>query len=270
MGRYQTRRNLTKGDDQVTDVPRQADLRQRALACMPGGVNSNVRLESARWFFERGTGAWLWDTDGHDYVDYALGMGAMFLGHAHPTVATAVEQATRRGMVYGAQHPLEVEAAEAVLNAIGWAERVRLGLTGSEVVHAALRLARAATNREKIVRFTGHYHGWLDNIFIPLDAVTPRPASRGQPASGLEDLYVIPWNEPEKLESLLADHGDEIAAVVMEPVLLRYGSEGAPSGFPAVGTTALHALWHRPGFRRGNYWLSGCSRRRSTTLRSSS
>ena len=84
MGRYQTRRNLTKGDDQVTDVPRQADLRQRALACMPGGVNSNVRLESARRFFERGTGAWLWDTDGHDYVDYALGMGAMFLGHAHP------------------------------------------------------------------------------------------------------------------------------------------------------------------------------------------
>ena len=231
MGRYQTRRNLTKGDDQVTDVPRQADLRQRALACMPGGVNSNVRLESARWFFERGTGAWLWDTDGHDYVDYALGMGAMFLGHAHPTVATAVEQATRRGMVYGAQHPLEVEAAEAVLNAIGWAERVRLGLTGSEVVHAALRLARAATNREKIVRFTGHYHGWLDNIFIPLDAVTPRPASRGQPASGLEDLYVIPWNEPEKLESLLADHGDEIAAVVMEPVLLNTGAREPLPGF---------------------------------------
>jgi glutamate-1-semialdehyde 2,1-aminomutase len=215
----------------MTSGPGQADLRRRALACMPGGVNSNVRLQSAGWFFERGSGAWLWDTDGHDYVDYALGMGAMFLGHAHPTVGKAVQDATGRGMVYGAQHPLEVEAAEAVLNAIGWADRVRLGLTGSEAVHAALRLARAATNRNKIVRFAGHYHGWLDNILIPLDAATPRPASDGQPASCLQDLFVIPWNEPEQLELLLADHGEEIAAVIMEPIMLNTGASEPLAGF---------------------------------------
>ena len=171
----------------MTSLLDQADLRQRALACMPGGVNSNVRLESARWFFERGAGAMLLDAEGHDYVDYAIGMGAMFLGHANAAVGAAVEAAAGRGMVYGVQHPLEVEAAESISRAIQWAERVRLGMTGSEVVHAVLRIARAATGRSKIVRFTGHYHGWLDSILIPLDAVTPQPASRGQLASSLQD-----------------------------------------------------------------------------------
>ena len=165
-------------------IPRagQTELRQRALACMPGGVNSNVRLESANWFFERGAGAWLWDADGGDYVDYAIGMGALFLGHSNPAVQEAVRRAAERGTVYGAQHPLEVEAAESLLQAVRWADRVRLGSSGSEAVHAVLRVARAATGRTKIVRFTGHYHGWFDNILVPLDATAPQPASRGAAA----------------------------------------------------------------------------------------
>jgi glutamate-1-semialdehyde 2,1-aminomutase len=195
---------------------------------MPGGVNSNVRLETASVFFERGLGAWLWDADGRDYVDHALGMGATFLGHAHPLVGEAVARAAERGTVYGAQHRLEVEAAEDLVDAVDWPERVRFGLTGSEAVHAALRVARAVTGRPKVVRFTGHYHGWLDTMLIPLDADSPRPASRGQQLSALGDLEVTTWNDAAALEALLGERND-IAAVIMEPVMLNTGaSEPAP------------------------------------------
>ncbi len=214
-------------------IPRdgQARLRQRALARMPGGVNSNVRLESATWFFERGAGAWLWDADGGDYVDYAIGMGALFLGHSDPAVREAVRRSAERGTVYGAQHPLEVEAAESFLEAVQWADRVRLGSSGSEAVHAVLRVARAATGRNKVVRFTGHYHGWLDNILVPLDATTPRPASPGQLPTAIEDLLVLPWNNNEALASLLSEQHDEVAAVIMEPIMLNSGATEPAPGY---------------------------------------
>ena len=209
----------------------QAQLRQRALTYMPGGVNSNVRLETANWFFERGAGAWLWDADGGDYVDYAIGMGALFLGHSNPAVLEAVRRSAERGTVYGAQHPLEVEAAESLLQAVQWADRVRLGASGSEAVHAVLRLARAATGRTKIVRFTGHYHGWLDNILVPLDATAARPASPGQPPTAIEDLLVLPWNSAEALTSLISEQYDEVAAVIMEPVMLNSGATEPAPGY---------------------------------------
>jgi glutamate-1-semialdehyde 2,1-aminomutase len=198
---------------------------------MPGGVNSNVRLESASWFFERGDGAWLWDVDGGDYVDYAIGMGALFLGHSDRNVIEAVVRSVERGTVYGAQHPLEIEAAESLLQAIQWADRARLGCSGSEAVHAVLRVARAATGRTKIVRFTGHYHGWLDNILVPLDATAPRPGSPGQLATAIEDLLVLPWNSKEALESVLSEHHDEIAAVIMEPIMLNSGATEPLPGY---------------------------------------
>jgi glutamate-1-semialdehyde 2,1-aminomutase len=193
------------------------------MARTPGGVHSNVRLASPRVFIERARGAWLWDVDGKDYVDYLLGQGPNFLGHAPPVVLAAVETACRNGLIYGGQHPLEVAAAEAFCDAVGWAEMVRFGVSGTESVHAALRLARAATGRDKVVRFQGHYHGWLDDVLIAERNGVWGPASAGQPVSHLADLIVLPWNDHDAVTDVLANHGSGIAAVIMEPVMINSG-----------------------------------------------
>jgi glutamate-1-semialdehyde 2,1-aminomutase len=203
---------------------RSEQLRQRALRRLPGGVNSNVRLVAPPVFFARAEGAWLWDVDGNDYVDYLLGQGPHFLGHAHPQVNAAIADACGRGMLYGAQHALEVEAAERLCAAVGWPEMVRFGCSGTEMVQAALRLVRAATGRRRFVRFEGHYHGWLDNVLLSTVDGRSGPASGGQPVDALADGLVLPWNDADALAAALADRGDEIAAVVMEPMMLNSGA----------------------------------------------
>lgn len=208
-------------------------LAQRALARVPGGVNSNVRLSAAEYFFARGEGARIWDVDGREYIDYALGQGPMLLGHSHVAINGAVAMACAEGMVYGAQHPLEVLAAERFCAAVGWADRVRFGMTGSEVVQGALRLARAATGREKIVRATGHYHGWGDQILLGLDATSPVPATAGQPASALAGTMLVPWNDAAALRELLARHGAEVAALIMEPAMFNSGAFAPRPGYLA-------------------------------------
>jgi len=204
-------------------------LAERALARVPGGVNSNVRLGVREFFFARGEGARIWDVDGREYVDYALGQGPMLLGHSHAAINAAVAMACAEGMVYGAQHPLEVQAAERFCEVVGWAERVRFGMTGSEVVHAALRLSRAATGREKVVRVTGHYHGWGDTILLDLGATSAAPASAGQPAAALAGTELAPWNDAAAIARLLA--GDDVAAVIMEPVMFNSGAFPPAPGF---------------------------------------
>jgi glutamate-1-semialdehyde 2,1-aminomutase len=212
---------------------RSAELRRRAERCIPGGVNSNVRLSGPKVFFERARGAWLWDVDGNDYVDYLLGQGPNILGHAAQPVHRAVSQACRLGNVYGGQHPLEVEAAELVCGTLGWAEMVRFAASGSESVQAALRLARAATGRRKFVRFDGHYHGWLDNVLLAMDGAGPRPGSAGQLADYLDDCDVLPWNDPEPVAELLARRGEEVAAVITEPMMLNSGAIPPRDGYLA-------------------------------------
>lgn len=198
-------------------------LRERALACTPGGVHSNVRLAGPRVFIERAEGAWLWDVDGADYVDYLLGQGPNFLGHAPESVCKAVETACRQGVIYGGQHPLEVEAAEAVSGALTWVEKVRFGVSGTESVQAALRLARAATGRRRVIRFEGHYHGWLDNVLMAYRDNSWGPASAGQLASHLDESIVIPWNDANAVARAFADAGDDVAAVIMEPLMINAG-----------------------------------------------
>jgi glutamate-1-semialdehyde 2,1-aminomutase len=197
-------------------------LLARARRCTPGGVHSNVRLDAPPMFFARGKGAWLWDVDGNDYVDYLLGQGPAFLGHAPEPVLEAVEKACRTGMVFGAQHHLEVAASELFCSLVGWADMVRFGSSGTEVVQAALRAARAATGRRRFVRFEGHYHGWLDNVLI--SAEDAGPGSAGQPPEALEQSITLPWNSLNAVESAFADHGDEIAAVLMEPMMINAGA----------------------------------------------
>jgi len=200
-----------------------ADLRSRAKRVLPGGVNSNVRLLAPAVFFDHGSGSRLVDIDGNDYVDYLLGQGPNFLGHAPDDILDAVDAASRRGMVYGAQHRLEVEAAELMIDALGWANQVRFGVSGTESVQAALRLARAVTGRTRFVRFEGHYHGWLDNVLVTVSDGRAAAASAGQLASHLDDSVMLPWNDLPAVERVLADH-DDIAAVLMEPVMLNAGS----------------------------------------------
>ena len=199
-------------------------LRERAARRIPGGVNSNVRLDAPRIFFARGQGAWLWDVDGRDYVDYLLGQGPAFLGHAPEPVPRAVAEACRNGNIFGAQHPLEVAAAERLCEVLAWPEMVRFGMTGTEMVQAAIRLARAATCRRRIVRFEGHYHGWLDNVLVAPEAGRAAPASAGQPAEALADSIVLPWNDLAALTELVEREGDDVCAVLMEPVMLNAGS----------------------------------------------
>jgi len=206
-----------------------AELDQRARRRLPGGVNSNVRLAAPRVYFERGAGARLFDVDGNDYVDYLLGQGPNILGHAPQAVQSAVAEAVQRGMVYGAEHLEELEAAEQVCDILGWPEMVRFGVSGTESVQAALRLARAATGRRRVIRFEGHYHGWLDNtlaVFPPEGGCAP--ASAGQIGDYLDDLVITPWNDLDVVRQQLTAH-DDIAAIITEPVMLNAGAiEPAP------------------------------------------
>jgi glutamate-1-semialdehyde 2,1-aminomutase len=208
-----------------------AQLRERAARRLPGGVNSNVRLDAPRIFFTRGKGAWLWDADGRDYVDYLLGQGPAFLGHAPERVQRAVAQACANGIVYGAQHPLEVEAAERLCEVLRWPEMVRFGMTGTEMVQAAIRLARAATGRTRFVRFEGHYHGWLDNVLVAPEPGGAKPASAGQPPEALSASIVLPWNDLVVLADALDRDGDDVCAVLMEPAMLNAGSIAPSPGY---------------------------------------
>ena len=206
-----------------------AELMERAKRTTPGGVHSNIRLSAPPVFFDGGEGAWLRDVDGNDYVDYLLGQGPNFLGHAATQVADAVHKACRKGMVYGAQHRLEIEASERIVAALGWADMVRLGMTGTEAVQAALRLARAVTGRRRFVRFAGHYHGWLDNVLA--NAGSGGPGSAGQLPSALADSVVVGWNDADALAAALDAHGEEVAAVIMEPMMVNTGSIEPVDGY---------------------------------------
>ena len=208
---------------------RSEELSNRARSHIPGGVNSNVRLLAPAIFFDRGEGAWLWDVDGNDYVDFLLGQGPAFLGHAPPSVLRAVEEACRGGMVFGAQNRHEVEAAERLCSMLGWAEMVRFGSSGTEMVQAALRLARAVTGKLGFLRFGGHYHGWIDNVLVSADGDSFGPASAGQPPDALAHTIVRPWNDLDAVSSVLKT--DDIAAVLMEPMMLNAGAIEPQPGY---------------------------------------
>ncbi len=204
---------------------------EEAKRLAPGGVHSNFRLgmQPVPFFYERAQGARLYDVDGNVYIDYALGMGPAILGHAPRTVVEAVAASLRSGQLYAGQHRAEVELAQEIARLVPCAQKVRLSLTGSEAVQAALRIARAYTGRQKVVKFEGHYHGWCDNIYV---SVNPEPqnigryeepnkvaGSQGQDKLAYEHLIVLPWNDIQVLRQLVEVRASQIAAVVMEPIM---------------------------------------------------
>src|SRR5579875_232540 len=208
---------------------------------LAGGASSNFRLGIAPTplVFERADGPYLHDVDGNRLIDYYLGMGPMILGHRPEAVQRAVAAQLERGFLFGAQSPVEAEAAELFCALVPCAEKLRFTSSGSEAVQAALRLARAATGRSVVVKFEGHYHGWFDNVLVSVTATDANagdpahpnrnPGSAGQDATAWGNVEVQGWNDLAAIEARLAQ-GD-VAAVIMEPVMCNAGAIRPAPGY---------------------------------------
>ena len=217
-----------------------SSLYERALAVIPGGVDSPVRsfasVGGEPFFVERGEGAYLVDTDGNRYVDLVQSWGASILGHAHPKVVEAVERAARGGTSYGAPTTREVELAEAIAERVPSVEKVRLLSSGTESAMTALRLARGVTGRAKVLKFSGCYHGHVDALLVAAGsglATLGLPGSAGVTEGTVADTVVVPYNDDAALDGAFARFGDELAAVIVEPVAANMGLVPPVDGFLA-------------------------------------
>ncbi len=231
---------MTQPDDLTgrSAYPTSAELFRAARRVIPGGVTSAVRSGALPHplYLERGAGAYVWDADGNRYVDYALGYGPLLLGHAPPVVGDALRRQLELGTTFGSQSRLEIEVAELILDLVPGAEQVIFSTTGTEAVASALRVARGATGRRKVLRFDGHYHGWFDGILTGAASAgtspsAPVPGSGGIPPGALEDVIVAPWNDLDGVRRLLDDHRGEVAAMILEPVLVNGGLIRPDVGF---------------------------------------
>jgi glutamate-1-semialdehyde 2,1-aminomutase len=206
----------------------------RAQQSLAGGVSSPFRAKfPVPLYFADGRGPHLIDVDGNRYIDYTLAWGPNILGYRHPAVVEAVRKAAEGPHTYGAEHELEFLVSEKIQQLVPCAERVAFTSSGSEAVQLALRLARAFTGRNLILKFEGHYHGWLDSVLLShhpradevgaLEAPNVVLESRGQVSNAAENIVVAPWNRTESVERVFDHRGSEIAAAIMEPVLCNSG-----------------------------------------------
>ena len=219
----------------LTDT-RSGELYRRALELLPGGVNSPVRAMRAIGrepiFIERGEGAELIDVDGNRFVDYVCSWGPLIHGHAHPQVLAALAEAMAAGTSFGAPTPAEVALAAEVVRRIDGVEMLRMTSSGTEATMTALRLARAATGREHVLKFAGAYHGHLDGLLAQAGsglATGGLPASPGVPASAAAATIVVPWNDEQALRAACEQH--ELAAIVAEPLPANMGLVPPGGGF---------------------------------------
>jgi glutamate-1-semialdehyde 2,1-aminomutase len=213
-------------------------LMTRARRVIPGGVNSPVRaygsVGGVAPFIERGKGCRVQDVDGNEYVDYVGSWGPLILGHANPAVLRAVREAMARGTSFGAPTELEVELAEAICRALPSVDRVRMVSSGTEATMSAIRLARGATGRDRILKFDGCYHGHVDSLLVGAGsgvATLGIPGSPGVPAAMTELTVVAPYNDLDAVEDAFRRWPDELAAVLVEPVAGNMGFVPPEPGF---------------------------------------
>ena len=216
-----------------------AALFERAKKVLPGGVNSPVRAYRAVGltprFIAKADGACIWDVDGNRYIDYVCSWGPMILGHNHPRIREAVEKAVQDGLSFGASTQREVEIAELMIEMVPHIEMVRMVNSGTEAVMSALRLARGATGRDKIVKFEGCYHGHSDAMLVKAGssavAEGGRPSSAGVPTDTAKDTLTARYNDLASVEELFARYPGQIACVIVEPVAANMGVVGPNPGF---------------------------------------
>jgi len=200
---------------------------ERARRSLAGGVSSPFRAKApVPLYFRNGCGARLEDVDGNEYIDYCLAWGPMILGYCHPAIVEAMRRQAELPADYGAQHELEFEVSEQIQRLMPCAELVQFTSSGSEACQIAFRLARAFTGQNRILKFEGHYHGWMDGALVSYKPSVgqlgaPALGSRGQVPNSAENVAVTQWNDIDMLDCATADGG--IAAVVMEPVLCNSG-----------------------------------------------
>ncbi|MBX5477245.1 MAG: glutamate-1-semialdehyde 2,1-aminomutase [Clostridia bacterium] len=217
---------------------RSSELFARAQRVIPGGVDSPVRAFGAVGgeprFIARGEGPYVWDVDGRRYIDYVMSWGALPLGHAAAPVVEAVAAAARSGTSFGAPVESEARLAEIIVDALPGVDQVRFVNSGTEATMSALRLARAYTGRPGVVKFAGCYHGHADPFLVEAGsgALTHgHPSSPGVPEDAVRHTYIAPYNDLAAVERLFRDHGDAIAAVIVEPVAANMGLVPPAPGF---------------------------------------
>lgn len=222
-------------------------LFKRATLSIAGGVNSGIRKmeQPVPLYFTHGQGSRLWDVDGNEYIDFQIGQGALLFGHAPQGLAEAISRQAALGTHWAAQSALEIDVAERLQRMVPGAELVRFNNSATEVVLAALRLARAHTGRRLVLRFEGHYHGWGDEGLVgfanPPDRwKTEEDPARLHPSQGIidevcEQFVVVPWNKPALLRQAVEKHRGELAAIIFEPVLCNTGCMEPVAGlFPLI------------------------------------
>lgn len=225
-----------------------AELLERSRRSLAGGVSSPFRAKAPiPLFLSDARGSRLTDVDGNEFIDYSLAWGPLILGHCHPKLVSTLRERAERPHVYGAQHELEFQLAELVQAVVPCAERVAFTSSGSEAVQIALRLARAATGRSLILKFEGHYHGWMDSVLLSYKPrreeletsafSEPILGTRGQVQNAADNVLVIPWNDTASLRKVFQEHGSQIAAVISEPVLCNSGCIEPQDGYLAQMTS---------------------------------
>lgn len=203
--------------------PKSAAWFARARRALAGAVGHDLRYSlPAPMYIERGRGGRKWDVDGNEYIDFLMGNGALLLGHADPEVLEAISRAAALGTHFGNDHPLHIEWAEAVQRLVPCAERVRFVNSGTEASHLALRIARAATGKNRVARIEGHFHGWHDDVVHGFQPPFEADGSLGVPPHVRQGLLAIPDGDLNRLDEALTAH-DDVAALILEPSGASWG-----------------------------------------------
>src|SRR5262245_21174605 len=219
------------------------DMYEKAERVLPLGVSSNFRTyEPYPIYIQRAQGSKMWDVDGREYTDFSMTFGALMVGHAHPTMVEALSRAASEGTLYGMPHDRELRGAELLCERFHL-EQVRFTNSGSESTMHALRVARAYTGRDKVVKFEGAYHGGHDAVLVSVKPPRPKvgsarhpkplPVGQGTPDGSVADTLVAQWNDIESGREILQRNENEVAAVILEPVMMNVGVIAPGDGFIA-------------------------------------